>query len=241
MEVCRDLAGVVDLREESTSTIWLMRTPRRRLSPEDRRAELLALGAEVFGQRPYDEVRIDEIAERAGVSRALMYHYFPDKRAFFAAVVKGQADQLFESTNLPSLPGQNLFEEVRGGVLAYMQYHQEHPHAAWAAYVGLGRSDPVLLGIDDEAKDRQMEHIMGRILEVDGSGSVLEPAVERDLRIVIHGWLALTFEVCRQRIIHPETDADYLSDTCAHSLLDAITRVNDIPEQLAKAVASDQR
>ena len=152
-----------------------MRTPRRRLSPEDRRAELLALGAEVFGQRPYDEVRIDEIAERAGVSRALMYHYFPDKRAFFAAVVKGQADQLFETTNTPPNPGQNLFEEVRDGVLAYMQYHQEHPHAAWAAYVGLGRSDPVLLGIDDEAKDRQMEHIMSRIVEVDGSGSHLEP------------------------------------------------------------------
>ena len=43
-----------------------MGTVRRRLSPEDRRAELLALGAEVFGKRPYDEVRIDEIAERAG-------------------------------------------------------------------------------------------------------------------------------------------------------------------------------
>jgi AcrR family transcriptional regulator len=199
------------------------------------------LGAEVFGQRPYDEVRIDEIAERAGVSRALMYHYFPDKRAFFAAVVKGQADQLFETTNTPPTPGQNLFEEVRGGVLAYMQYHQEHPHAAWAAYVGLGRSDPVLLGIDDEAKDRQMEHIMSRIVEVDGSGSQLPPDVERDLRIVIHGWLALTFEVCRQRIIHPETDSGQLSDSCAHSLLDAITRVKDIPEPLAKAVAPDQR
>ena len=97
-----------------------MRTPRRRLSPDDRRAELLALGAEVFGQRPYDEVRIDEIAERAGVSRALMYHYFPDKRAFFAAVVKGQADQLFEASNTPA-PGQSLLEEVRGGVLAYMR------------------------------------------------------------------------------------------------------------------------
>ena len=217
-----------------------MGTPRRRLSPDDRRAELLALGAEVFGQRPYDDVRIDEIAERAGVSRALMYHYFPDKRAFFAAVVKGQADQLFETTNTPA-PGQNLFEEVRGGVLAYMQYHQEHPHAAWAAYVGLGRSDPVLLGIDDEAKDRQMEHIMSRIIEVDGACSRLEPDVERDLRIVIHGWLALTFEICRQRILHPDTDAGHLSDTCAHSLLDAITRVNNIPEQLAKAVAPDQR
>jgi AcrR family transcriptional regulator len=170
-----------------------------------------------------------------------MYHYFPDKRAFFAAVVKGQADQLFETTNALPTPGQTLFQETRDGVLAYMQYHQEHPHAAWAAYVGLGRSDPVLLGIDDEAKDRQMEHIMTRIVEVDIACSHLEPDVERDLRIVIHGWLALTFEVCRQRIIHPETDAGQLSDACAHSLLDAITRVNNIPAQLAKAVAPDQR
>ncbi|MDT7795553.1 MAG: hypothetical protein QOD59_4994, partial [Mycobacterium sp.] len=72
---------------------------RRRLSPDDRRNELLALGAEVFGQRPYDDVRIDEIAERAGVSRALMYHYFPDKRAFFAAVVRAEGERLFEATN----------------------------------------------------------------------------------------------------------------------------------------------
>ncbi len=65
--------------------------------------------------------------------------------------------------------------------------------------------------------------------------------MERDLRIVIHGWLALTFEVCRQRIMHPETDAGHLSETCAHALLDAITRVNGIPEQLAKAVGPDGR
>ena len=91
---------------------------RRRLSPGDRRSELLILGAEVFGQRPYDEVRIDEIAERAGVSRALMYHYFPDKRAFFAAVVRAEGERLFEATNAPADPGQSLFGQVRAGVLA---------------------------------------------------------------------------------------------------------------------------
>jgi AcrR family transcriptional regulator len=203
---------------------------------------LLALGAEVFGKRPYDEVRIDEIAERAGVSRALMYHYFPDKRAFFAAVVKGQADQLYETTsNLPETGGESLFREVRAGVLAYMEYHQQHPHAAWAAYVGLGRSDPVLLGIDDEAKDRQMEHIMNRIKEVDGPENELEPNVERELRIMVHGWLALTFELCRQRIMHPSVDANQLADGCANALLDIIARVPGIPEQLAKAVAPEQR
>src|ERR1043166_9385389 len=93
---------------------------RRRLSPDERRNELLALGAEVFGQRPYDEVRIDEVAERAGVSRALMYHYFPDKRAFFAAVVRAESERLFDATNTPAAEGQTLFDRLRSGVLAYI-------------------------------------------------------------------------------------------------------------------------
>src|SRR5437763_14095451 len=101
-----------------------MATARRRLSPEDRRAELLALGAEVFGQRPYDEARIDEVAERAGVSRALMYHCFPDKRTFFAAVVRAEGGRLFEATNTPPDPGQSLFEQVRAGVLASVRYDE---------------------------------------------------------------------------------------------------------------------
>jgi AcrR family transcriptional regulator len=218
-----------------------MATARRRLSPEDRRAELLALGADVFGKRPYDEVRIDEIAERAGVSRALMYHYFPDKRAFFAAVVKDEADRLYEATNTLPPPGLTMFEEIRMGVLAYMAYHQQNPEAAWAAYVGLGRSDPVLLGIDDEAKDRQMEHIMSRIGDVVSAipgSSPLEAEVERDLRVIIYGWIAFTFEICRQRIMDPTTDADRLADACAHTLLDGIGRVPEIPEELAEAMST---
>ncbi|OBG76843.1 TetR family transcriptional regulator [Mycobacterium sp. E2462] len=217
-----------------------MPTARRRLSPEDRRAELLALGAEVFGKRPYDEVRIDEIAERAGVSRALMYHYFPDKRAFFAAVVKDEADRLYETTNMDDATGLTMYEEVRTGVIAYMAYHEQNPEAAWAAYVGLGRSDPVLLGVDDEAKNRQLEHIMSRIAAVVAKTPTgkLAPDVERDLRVICHGWLAFTFELCRQRIIDPTTNADRLADACAHSLFDAIARVPEIPDELAHAMAT---
>src|SRR6185437_3761982 len=145
---------------------------RRRLSPEDRRAELLALGAEVFGQRPYDDVRIDEIAALAGVSRALMYHYFPDKRAFFAAVVRAENDRMFEATNAPADDeGGSLFDRVRAGVLAYLRYDQDHPHGAWAAYVGVGRTDPVLRGIEDVATDRQAQRIMSAIESASGAAS----------------------------------------------------------------------
>ncbi|MEW2481273.1 TetR/AcrR family transcriptional regulator [Mycobacterium sp. NPDC051198] len=212
---------------------------RRRLSPADRRNELLALGAEVFGQRPYDEVRIDEIAERAGVSRALMYHYFPDKRAFFAAVVRAEGERLFEATSTPPEPGQSLFGQLRAGVLAYLRYDEEHPHGAWAAYMGLGRTDPVLRGVDDIDNDRQADRIMGRIS--DAISEPLDAKVERDLRATVYGWLALTFEMCRQRLKDPSIDAGFVADSCAHALLDAIGRVPGLPAELVCAAAPEHR
>jgi AcrR family transcriptional regulator len=216
-----------------------MSEPRRRLSPEDRRSELLVLGAKVFGERPYDEVRIDEIAERAGVSRALMYHYFPDKRAFFAAVVKAEGDRLFEATNTPAVAGQTLFEQLRTGVLAYLRYDEQHPHGAWAAYVGMGTSDPVLRSIEDTDNERQVNRIMARInLALDGD---LDSKVERDIRITMYGWLAMTMEMCRQRILDPSIDAGGIADTCAHALLDMVGRVPGIPAALGESVAPERR
>jgi AcrR family transcriptional regulator len=206
---------------------------RRRLSPDDRRNELLALGAQVFGQRPYDEVRIDEIAEKAGVSRALMYHYFPDKRAFFAAVLRAESERLFEATNAPPQPGLGLFDQLRAGVLAYLRYYEENPNVAWAAYVGAGRSDPVLRGIEDLDNDRQADRIVAGL-----AGDQLDSKVERDLRIVVYGWLAFTLEICRQRMIDPSIDIDSVADACAHGLLDVVARVPGIPEALAETIAA---
>jgi hypothetical protein len=98
-----------------------------------------------------------------------------------------------------------------------------------------------LLGVGDEAKNRQMEHIMIRVGQVVSGipgSSALEPDVERDLRVILQGWLAFTFEICRQRIIDPTTDAERLADACAHTLLDSIARVPEIPEELAGAMAT---
>jgi AcrR family transcriptional regulator len=218
-----------------------MPATRRRLSPEDRRSELLTLGAEVFGKRPYDDVRIDEIAEQAGVSRALMYHYFPDKRAFFAAIVKDEADRLFETTHHLPGAGMPLFQEIRAGVLAYLDDHEQHPHSSWAAYVGLGRSDPLLLGIDHYNKNRLARRVMSRIVEIEEVEPNLVADVEEELYVLVHGWIAFVFELGRQRMMNPSIDVDHLADTCSHTLLDAIARVPGVPAELLHAVAPDRR
>jgi AcrR family transcriptional regulator len=70
-----------------------------------RRAQLLDLGRDLFGQRPYDEIGIDEIARAGGISKGLLYHYFGSKRGFYVATLEEAARQLLAATlEDPALP-----------------------------------------------------------------------------------------------------------------------------------------
>ncbi|WP_231984904.1 helix-turn-helix domain-containing protein, partial [Mycobacterium sp. E796] len=57
---------------------------RHRLLPWQRREQLLDTGAAMFARAPYEDVSMEDIAARAGVSRATLYHYFPNKRDLYA-------------------------------------------------------------------------------------------------------------------------------------------------------------
>ena len=147
--------------------------------------------------------------------------------------------ELFEATNTPAIAGQTLFEQLRAGVLAYLHYDEQHPHGAWAAYVGQGTSDPVLRSIEDTDNERQANRLMDRMNATLGGG--LDSKVERDIRITMYGWLAMTMEMCRQRIMDPSIDAGQIADTCAHALLDMVGRVPGIPDALSESVAFERR
>src|SRR4051794_41921238 len=59
----------------------------RRLQVDERRAQLLERGAELFTQHSYDELSMAQIAREAGISKALLYHYFPSKEEYFKATL----------------------------------------------------------------------------------------------------------------------------------------------------------
>lgn len=58
-----------------------------RLSPDERRRQLVGIGLRKFVDRPVQELSLDEVAAEAGVSRGLLFHYFPTKTAFYRAVL----------------------------------------------------------------------------------------------------------------------------------------------------------
>ena len=71
-------------------------SPRQRLSPAERRKRLLEIGLELFGESSFDQLSTDEIAEKAGVSRALLFHYFGSKRGYYVAVIQEAASRLLD-------------------------------------------------------------------------------------------------------------------------------------------------
>ncbi|HEY8980226.1 MAG TPA: TetR/AcrR family transcriptional regulator [Streptomyces sp.] len=67
---------------------------RRRMGVDERRQQLIGVALELFAQRSPDEVSIDEIAAAAGISRPLVYHYFPGKLSLYEAALKRASEDL---------------------------------------------------------------------------------------------------------------------------------------------------
>ncbi|MEU8648979.1 TetR/AcrR family transcriptional regulator [Streptomyces sp. NPDC048737] len=67
---------------------------RRRMGVEERRQQLIGVALELFARRSPDEVSIDEIAAAAGISRPLVYHYFPGKLSLYEAALKRASEDL---------------------------------------------------------------------------------------------------------------------------------------------------
>jgi AcrR family transcriptional regulator len=68
------------------------------MSPDIRREQLLDLGVRLLSSRSLDELSIEMLAEEAGISRGLLYHYFGNKQDFHRAVVRRAADELIAVT-----------------------------------------------------------------------------------------------------------------------------------------------
>ncbi|OZD83669.1 TetR/AcrR family transcriptional regulator [Rhodococcus sp. 05-339-2] len=163
-----------------------MTTPRKRMTPTQRRAQLLEIGSALFAERPYEDVWIEEVADLAGVSRGLMYHYFPSKREFFVEVVRTESERNLDLTAPDtSLP---VLEQIAAGLDAYISYTDEHAHGVRAVNRGS------LLG------DRRIDDILRREFEIQQERILAAlPEGFRDdeiVRTALRGWVAFVRAVC---------------------------------------------
>ncbi len=68
--------------------------PRRRLAPEERKAELLAAALAVFAELGFERATLQDVADRAGVTKGALYHYFDSKNELFIELVRARVHDL---------------------------------------------------------------------------------------------------------------------------------------------------
>ncbi|MER5532796.1 TetR/AcrR family transcriptional regulator [Streptomyces mirabilis] len=191
---------------------------RRRLSTEERREQLLSVGARLFSESPYDEVWIEQVAEIAGVSRGLLYHYFPTKRDFFAAVVERESERMLRLT--AAVPGTPVREQLSAGLDTFLAYVEAHAHGFRAFHRADAAGDQAVRKVYQRALAAQEQQILAALdADPDVPGGIED---RPELRIAVRGWLAFTTAVCLEWLRGAELTREQLRDLCARALLGAI-------------------
>ena len=168
-----------------------MTSPRLRMSPDSRREQLLELGVRLFATRTLDEISIDLLAEEAGISRGLLYHYFGNKQDFHEAVVRRLVDELIEVT--APVDADDLSTRLTISLHNYVDYVIAN-HTAYLSILRAASSgNETVREIYDSARNALVERIFesSTAEELASAGVPDTPA----MRLMARGWAALVEHV----------------------------------------------
>jgi len=160
-------------------------TTTKRLSPAQRRAQLVEIGMRLVERSSFDAVPIDRVAEEAGISRSLLFHYFPTKRDFQVAVAEAGAQELLAATEPDeSLPPD---QRLRASLEAFVAYVSTRGQAFTSLVRGASGGDPALRDVFERA------HAVVATRVLSGMG-VDEDTETPLLRVAVRGWVAFLEE-----------------------------------------------
>jgi AcrR family transcriptional regulator len=167
-----------------------MSTPAyTRLENDERRRRLLELGTRLFTEHAYDEISMAQIAREAGISKALLYHYFPSKQDYFMATLAGGAEELRARVEPdPALPPADALASALDAYLAWIDDNAEAYAKLFRSAAGVPEVRDLVEGVRVGTADR----ILG------GLGAADNPRA----RTAVHGWLWFMDGACLDWIAH---------------------------------------
>lgn len=198
------------------------------MSTDDRREHLLAVGSRLLGTRRYDKVSIEQIAEAAGVSKGLLYHYFPTKKDFILASLERGQRQLGELlTPVPDLPAA---VQIRNGLERFLAFVEEHEAAYSAIFRSRGGGDREIQAALDQGREERLEAVVDSMVGWDGAGAPLERTPE--LETAMQGWFFFVEGAVLRWLDRRDLERDQLRQLLELALLGSL--------QAATAIATTQ-
>jgi AcrR family transcriptional regulator len=182
-----------------------------RLDVDERRRQLLELGRELFATHSYEELSMAQIARSAGISKALLYHYFPSKRDYFAATLATAAGRVRELTEPnPDLPPA---EALRASLEAYLSWIEEN-QLAYMKLIQGATSHGEVRELIDEVRDATS----ARIVEGLAAGRPAPATV----RAAVRAWLWYMDGACTDWVEHRDYSRQQLCDLLMGTLFGAL-------------------
>jgi AcrR family transcriptional regulator len=153
------------------------------LSPDERRSQLVSCGLRLAGELPIGQVTADNVAGAAGVSRTLVFHYFPTTGDLHVAVLRAAAEELV--TKLEVDRGGTPAERLHSGLATFVEYLEQQPDTYRAIVRGTGW-DPRMSEVFEEVRNR----VVGLI-----AAALDYRTLPDGLRLAVRGWIALVEEM----------------------------------------------
>ncbi|MBJ8340969.1 TetR/AcrR family transcriptional regulator [Antrihabitans sp. YC3-6] len=182
---------------------------RIRLDPAQRRDQLLELGVKMLSLRGLEQISVDEIAKMAGISRGLLFHYFPSKRDFHVEIVRHSSNELLQQL-LPN-PELGPFDMLTDVMNRYVDYVTEHRDGYVSLLRGPASGDPEMRSIAEENRSVLVERILSN---VPLGGADVTPRI----RLAVRGWIAFVEEATLSWLNDPQLAREELVDLHVSSL-----------------------
>jgi AcrR family transcriptional regulator len=182
----------------------------QRLGVDERRRRLLELGVELFTRHTYAELSMSAIAREAGISKALLYHYFPSKQAYFVATLEQKAEELaaLVATD-PSLPPVEQLTRALDAFLGWVEENEE----------GYGK---LLEGATTHAEVRELvDQVRAATADRILAGLSPDGPPPPALRAAVHGWLWFMDGALLDWLEHRDFERPQLRDLLLGTLLGA--------------------
>ena len=149
--------------------------PRVRLSQDERRRQLLGIGLRMLVEKPIQDLSLDAVAAEAGISRGLLFHYFPTKTDYYDAVVGAALRRVLR--NVAPDPGATPEDALHQFVERFYAQIERRREFYLALVFGSGS-----ISLDADGIESHRMTVARRVADAVGVGDDGVP--------VVHGWTA---------------------------------------------------
>jgi AcrR family transcriptional regulator len=190
-----------------------MTTVRR--TAGDRRAQLVEIGLELLPTTPVQDLTIDEVARRAGISRSLLFHYFASKREYYAAVIEAAAALLRD--HVVPRPGTPLAGQLPGMLDRFVTWVETYRDSYVAFVRGAHAGDAWVADVYEDTRERLVEVALAAVPLTDGTRQ----------RQLVRSWFAFTEDLVLQWTREPTMTREELLELIADVLTRLTVRAED--------------